>query len=103
MRYSGLSPDQLPALRDRGLLGRRFFWDDAYQALVVAPAWSISGLIGRVVEPTIVVGGVDAAATMVRSTGQRFRALQSGFVRSYSLLFAAAALLALVVAGLSWR
>jgi NADH-quinone oxidoreductase subunit L len=86
-----------------GVLARAFFWDDIYRALVVTPLWVAGAALYRAVELPIVIGVADAGAALATTAGRQVRRLQSGYLRSYALLFAGAALLAVVLVGLEMR
>jgi NADH-quinone oxidoreductase subunit L len=85
------------------VLGHAFFWDRAYQALVVGPLWVLGDVLQRSVETPIVVGAIDGLAGLAASAGAQVRRLQSGYLRSYAMVFAAAVLVALLVAGVGLR
>ena len=85
------------------LLTRAFFWDDIYRVLVVTPLWAAGAALYRAVELPIVIGIADAGAALATTAGRQVRRLQSGYLRSYALLFAGAALLAVVLVGLELR
>ncbi|HUO46325.1 MAG TPA: NADH-quinone oxidoreductase subunit L [Acidimicrobiia bacterium] len=71
--------------------------DDAYGAAVVRPGRRLAELTAFRFDVKVVDGIVNGAAALVRKTASRVRLLQSGFVRSYGLLFTFG-----VVAVLGW-
>jgi len=89
--------------RRPALLARAFFWDDLYRALIVTPLWTAGIGLYRAVELPIVMGVADAVSALATSAGGQVRRLQSGYLRSYALLFAGAALVAVVLVGVQLR
>jgi NADH-quinone oxidoreductase subunit L len=89
--------------RAPAVLARAFFWDDMYQALIVTPLWVAGSALHRGIELPIVMGVADAGASLAASVGVQVRRLQSGYLRSYALLFAGAALVAVVLLGVAVR
>jgi NADH-quinone oxidoreductase subunit L len=90
-------PEALP------VLGHAFYWDRVYQAAVVAPLWLLGEALERAFEHPVAIGVVDGVADFAVMAGAQVRRLQSGYVRSYAMVFAAAALVALLVAGVGLR
>ena len=84
-------------------LVQAFFWDRAYDNLVVNPLWAIGGALDELVEKPIVVGIADAAGRVALVAGQQVRALQSGYLRSYAMVFAAGALVVVLIVGTGAR
>jgi NADH-quinone oxidoreductase subunit L len=85
------------------VLSRAFFWDDLYQRALVGPLWASGWWLYRYVEAPLVMGVADAAAGVATAAGREVRRLQSGYLRSYAMLFAAAALVAVVAIGWGLR
>ncbi|MEA2682055.1 MAG: NADH-quinone oxidoreductase subunit [Chloroflexota bacterium] len=85
------------------VLAQAFLWDRAYSALVVNPLWAFGGGLDRLVESPLVIGVTDLAARASLLAGQQVRRAQSGYLRSYAMLFAAAALVVVVIAGMGVR
>jgi NADH-quinone oxidoreductase subunit L len=89
--------------RAPAVLEHAFYWDDLYQQLVVAPLWAAGEWLYRHLEVPWVIGAADAAAGLASAAGREVGKLQSGYLRSYAMLFAAAALVAVVVIGVGLR
>ncbi|MFN2466180.1 MAG: NADH-quinone oxidoreductase subunit L [Candidatus Dormibacteria bacterium] len=85
------------------LLERRFLWDDMYNAIVVNPLWAAGGALDSWVEAPVVVGVTEAASRVSLLAGRQVRRLQSGYLRSYAMVFAAAALVIVVAFGVGAR
>jgi NADH-quinone oxidoreductase subunit L len=84
-------------------LTRAFFWDQAYQAAIVGPLWAAGRILDRALETPVIVGVAGAATAVATSAGREVRRLQSGYLRSYAMLFAAAALVAVVAVEVGLR
>jgi NADH-quinone oxidoreductase subunit L len=89
--------------RAPAVLTRAFFWDDLYQRAVVEPLWASGAWLYRYVEVPLVMGVADAAAGVAAAAGREARRVQTGYLRSYAMLFAAAALVAVVLIGWGLR
>lgn len=85
------------------VLGHAFYWDRLYQALVVGPLWLLGDDLMRVVERPLVIGLADGLAGAAAAAGSQVRRLQSGYLRAYAMVFAAAVAVALLVAGVGLR
>ena len=85
------------------VLARAFFWDDAYQAVIVGPLWAAGRALDRVLEAPVIIGVAGAATALATTAGREVRRLQSGYLRSYAMLFAAAALVAVLAVGVGLR
>jgi NADH-quinone oxidoreductase subunit L len=94
----GRAEERAPAV-----LARAFYWDDLYRSLVVNPLWAAGSGLYRVVETPLVIGLADAGAFAAAAAGRQVRRLQTGYLRSYALLFAGAALMALALLGINPR
>jgi len=51
----------------------------------------------------VIIGVAGAATALATTAGREVRRLQSGYLRSYAMLFAAAALVAVVAVGVGLR
>ena len=85
------------------LLEDAFLWDRVYDALLVRPLWTLGAALNDLVELPAVIGITDAVGEIALAAGQQVRRLQSGYVRSYAMVFAAGALVVIVVAGMGAR
>ncbi|MFY9613861.1 MAG: NADH-quinone oxidoreductase subunit L [Candidatus Dormiibacterota bacterium] len=85
------------------VLGHAFYWDRVYQALVVGPLWVAGNTLLRFFERRVIIGAVDGVADFAAAAGAQVRRLQSGYLRAYAMIFAAAVLVALLVAGVGLR
>ena len=85
------------------VLEQAFFWDRLYAVAVVNPLWALGGALDRLVESPVIIGVADVAARAALLAGEQVRRVQSGYLRSYAMLFAAAALLVVVVAAMGVR
>ena len=85
------------------VLARAFFWDDLYEAVIVGPLWAGGRVLDSVLEAPVIIGVAGAATALATTAGREVRRLQSGYLRSYAMLFAAAALVAVVAVGVGLR
>ncbi|HEV3233555.1 MAG TPA: hypothetical protein VG329_03280, partial [Candidatus Dormibacteraeota bacterium] len=85
------------------VLGHAFYWDRFYQAVVVGPLWVAGNTLLRFFERRVIIGAVDGVADFAAAAGAQVRRLQSGYLRAYAMIFAAAVLVALLVAGVGLR
>ena len=85
------------------ILEQAFLWDRIYAAVVVDPLWVLGGALDSLVESPVIIGVADVAARAALLAGEQVRRVQSGYLRSYAMLFAAAALLVVVVAAMGVR
>jgi NADH-quinone oxidoreductase subunit L len=77
-------------------LGRKWYFDELYDAGFVRPATAFGGFGRRVIETDFVQGTIVGGATGIVRVGTSFaRAIQTGYLRAYALL------LVLGVAGLT--
>ncbi|GAC1328284.1 MAG: NADH-quinone oxidoreductase subunit L [Candidatus Dormibacteria bacterium] len=97
------APQRRAARSNPLVLERAFFWDRLYDTAVVRPLWAVAEELQLVVETPLVIGITDAVADIAAAAGQQVRRLQSGYVRSYAMVFAAGALVVVVVAGMTAR
>jgi NADH-quinone oxidoreductase subunit L len=65
----------------------RWYVDDIYNAIIVQPFKSIATFLSRVFDPRGIDGIVNGAARLVGLGGQGLRQAQTGYVRSYALVF----------------
>jgi NADH-quinone oxidoreductase subunit L len=89
------------ASRLHAFLVNRWYFDQAYDALVYRPLIATGRFAGAVVETVLVQGIVTGTVGAVRGVGVIVRGAQSGFIRAYALLlvggFAALGLYFLIV------
>ena len=97
------SPQRRALQPQPAVLENAFFWDRAYDTLVVKPLWALGGALDELIERPVVIGITDVAGEIALAAGQQVRRLQSGYVRSYAMVFAAGALVVIVVAGVGSR
>ena len=93
------APQARASRRQNPVLERAFFWDQAYAVAVVSPLRHLGRSLERVVEWPLIIGITDAAGRISVRAGQQVRRAQSGYLRSYAMVFAAAALVIVVAAG----
>jgi NADH-quinone oxidoreductase subunit L len=93
-------PGAVEGVRDRLALParvaeRKFYWDEAYEAVFYRPAAALAVGLFRLVERPVVLGGVSLTALAVRLAGGGAAVAQTGRVRTYaSALVAGVAVLA---------
>jgi NADH-quinone oxidoreductase subunit L len=82
---------QVPRSRPlQALLERKFFFDDAYDWAFYRPAvWTARGFRGLVEQP-LIAGSLTGVAFGARRAGGEVAETQTGLVRSYAILIAAA-------------
>jgi len=97
------SPQRRAAQPQPVVLTRAFFWDAGYDRMVVEPLWALGGALGRVLETPVFIGVTEVASSVAVAAGEHVRRIQSGYVRSYAMVFAAGALVVVVVAGIGSR
>jgi NADH-quinone oxidoreductase subunit L len=90
-----------PALRDAvarlrtetirmpGVLANAYYFDAAYEALLVRPAYALGRWFYRVVDPHVIDAGVREVPISAQWLGHLFRSFQTGLVRAYALTIAA--------------
>jgi NADH-quinone oxidoreductase subunit L len=86
---------QVPTVRE--LLERKFWFDEAYDALFYRPAAALSRAWTRWIEEPVVGGSISGLATGTRDLGRGVAAAQTGFLRTYVLAIAAGAALLFLV------
>jgi len=89
-----------PALRDAvarlrtetirmpGVLANAYYFDAAYEALLVRPAYVLGRWFYRVVDPHVIDAGVREVPISAQWLGHLFRSFQTGLVRAYALTIA---------------
>jgi NADH-quinone oxidoreductase subunit L len=89
-----------PALRDAiarlraetirmpGVLANAYYFDAAYEALFVKPAYALGRWFYRVVDPHVIDAGVREVPISAQWLGHLFRSFQTGMVRAYALTIA---------------
>jgi NADH-quinone oxidoreductase subunit L len=65
----------------------RWYADDVYDTVVVSPFKSLARFLARVFDPLGIDGLVNGAARLVGFGGRGLREAQTGYVRSYTLVF----------------
>jgi NADH-quinone oxidoreductase subunit L len=66
-------------------LGRAWYLDNVYDALISRPGQAVARFSAAVVDNRVIDGAVNGAARLARSTGSGLRRAQTGFVRQYAL------------------
>jgi NADH-quinone oxidoreductase subunit L len=79
--------ERLPGLHD--FLERKWYFDEAIDALVVRPSLAIGRWADAIFERYVVQGLVVGVTDLVRGAGVGVRGAQSGYLRSYALLLVA--------------
>ena len=72
-------------VRMPGVLVNAYYFDAAYDALLVRPARALGGWVDRFVDPHVIDAGVREAAITSQWLGHLFRSFQTGLVRAYAL------------------
>ncbi|HEY0396112.1 MAG TPA: NADH-quinone oxidoreductase subunit L [Candidatus Elarobacter sp.] len=85
--------DAIPRLRTEtvrmpGVLVNAYYFDAAYEALLVRPARALGAWFFRFVDPHVIDAGVREAAWSSQWLGHLFRSFQTGLVRAYALSLA---------------
>lgn len=65
----------------------RWYADDFYNTVIVRPFKAIAGFLARIFDPLGIDGLVNGAARLVGLGGRGLREAQTGYVRSYTLVF----------------
>jgi NADH-quinone oxidoreductase subunit L len=76
-------------IRMPGVLVNAYYFDAAYDALLVRPARAIGGWFDRFVDPHVIDAAVREAGISAQWLGHLFRSFQTGIVRAYALAIAA--------------
>ena len=66
---------------------QRWYADDVYDSVVIRPFKAIAGFLSRVFDPRGIDGLVNGAARLIGLGGAGLREAQTGYVRSYALVF----------------
>jgi len=72
-------------VRTPALLWNAFYFDAAYDYLLVRPSRALGMLFDRVIDPHVIDGAVQEVALSARWLGHLFRSFQTGLVRVYAL------------------
>jgi NADH-quinone oxidoreductase subunit L len=77
------------------VLRHGWYVDDLYAAVIETPGRLLAAFSAFVLDTKIIDGAVNGVGAVVRGTGDRLRAVQTGYVRNYALAVAAGAVLLL--------
>ena len=80
-----------------GTLEQKFYFDEAYDAVLARPTQRLAVFLKRSIEEPLILSSLGEIAGSVREFGQRFSRLQTGLLRSYALALAAGLALIAVV------
>lgn len=69
------------------ILEQKWGFDSLYQTIFVQPFKYIANFLGKIFDVLVIDGAVNGSATLVGLAGRGLRTFQSGYVRSYALLF----------------
>jgi NADH-quinone oxidoreductase subunit L len=75
-------------VRMPGVLVNAYYFDAAYEALFVRPAYALGAWFDRFVDPQLIDAGVREAGWTSQWLGHLFRSFQTGLVRAYALTLA---------------
>jgi NADH-quinone oxidoreductase subunit L len=75
-------------IRMPGVLVNAYYFDAAFEALLVRPARALGSWFDRFVDPHVIDAGVREAALCAQWLGHLFRSFQTGLVRAYALTLA---------------
>jgi NADH-quinone oxidoreductase subunit L len=75
-------------IRMPGVLVNAYYFDAAFEALLVRPARALGGWFDRTIDPHVIDAGVREAALSAQWLGHLFRSFQTGLVRAYALTLA---------------
>ncbi len=78
-------------VRTPALLWNAYYFDAAYDWLLVRPARALGELFDRVVDPRVIDAGVREVPISAQWLGHLFRSFQTGLVRAYALTIAVGA------------
>ena len=70
------------------VLVNAYYFDAAYEALLVRPARALGAWFYRFVDPHVIDAGVREAAWSSQWLGHLFRSFETGLVRAYALSIA---------------
>ena len=69
------------------ILESKWGFDDLYNTVIVQPFKAIARFLGRIFDVVIIDGIVNGSAALIGLLGRGLRTFQSGYVRSYALMF----------------
>ena len=75
-------------IRMPAVLANAYYFDAAYEALFVRPAYALGRWFFRVIDPHVIDAGVREVAISAQWLGHLFRSFQTGLVRAYALTIA---------------
>ena len=67
------------------VLGRAYFLDDIYDALIGRPGQALARFSAVVIDNRVIDGAVNGVGRLARVSGSGLRRIQTGFVRQYAL------------------
>jgi NADH-quinone oxidoreductase subunit L len=67
------------------LVYNKYYIDELYVAAIVNPLKALAGWLARVLDVQVIDGIANGLASLVAWCGQKLRAVQNGYVRSYAL------------------
>jgi NADH:ubiquinone oxidoreductase subunit 5 (subunit L)/multisubunit Na+/H+ antiporter MnhA subunit len=79
------------------VLEHKLYFDEAYDLLFYEPATRLATMLGRSIESPLVLRPVGGLAGSIRDLGRRVASLQTGILRSYAVVIAAAAAVIVLV------
>jgi NADH-quinone oxidoreductase subunit L len=65
----------------------RWYADDVYETMIVRPFKALGGFLARVVDPRGIDGLVNGAGRVIALGSRSLRGSQTGYIRSYTLVF----------------
>jgi len=74
-----------PDALEPAVLRNGWYVDDLYSAVIETPGRMLSAWAAYVLDLKVVDGAVNGVGSLVRASGSRLRAVQSGYVRNYAL------------------
>jgi NADH-quinone oxidoreductase subunit L len=75
-------------VRMPAVLVNAYYFDAAYEALLVRPAYALGRWFYRVIDPHVIDAGVREVPISAQWLGHLFRSFQTGLVRAYALTIA---------------
>ncbi|MBI2845023.1 MAG: NADH-quinone oxidoreductase subunit L [Chloroflexi bacterium] len=82
------------------LVRNKYYVDEVYHALLIRPVWQAASVLATAVDQAGIDGVVNALGSIMQSAGRGLRRVQTGFVRSYALIFLVGVLLVLAISTL---
>ncbi len=64
-----------------------WYWDRAYDRVVIQPAKAFARMVGDVFDTKVIDGAVNGIGGLVKRAATGGRLVQTGFVRTYALVF----------------